>query len=92
MSTYYEVRIICGVFSESSEFDGDYFTSPFYKRFDIEKEAKVFFAVLQSRSADHRDDGLYDFLQENFGHEEFDVCNLRIDGLFKITEEKLGNG
>jgi ferritin len=79
-----------GVFSVLSEFEGeDYSLLPFSKKFDDEKLAREFFNNLHDKASDHHDDGLFDFLQENFGHEEFDVCNLRIDGLFKIAEEKL---
>lgn len=92
MSIYFEVRIKVGVFSVLSELEGgeDYYALlPFAKKFDDEKQANGFLADLQTKAADHHDDSLFDFLQENFGHEEFDVCNLGIEGLFKITEEKL---
>jgi hypothetical protein len=60
------------------------------KKFDDEGQARECFAELQRNVLEEthkNDDTLYDFLQENFRHEEFDVCNLHIDGLFKITEE-----
>jgi hypothetical protein len=84
MNIYFEIRIRVGV----SEFAVSG-VLPFAKKFGDEKQAREFLVDLQTKAADHYDDSLFDFLQENFGHEEFDVCNLRIDGLFKITEEKL---
>jgi hypothetical protein len=87
MNIYFEIRIKAGVFSV--QFNGGNFYSflPFSKRFGDEKLARELLADLQMRLSDHR--SLFDFLQKNFGYEEFDVCNLGIDGLFKITEEKL---
>jgi hypothetical protein len=88
MSIHFEVRIRVGVL-ESTADGSHYLALPLTKKFGDEKQAREFLVDLQIKAADHHDDSLFDFLQENFGHEEFDVCNLRIDGLFKITEEKL---
>jgi len=91
MNIHFEIRIVCGVFAPLSEFDADsgYFTSQFFKTINDEQQARALFRDLQEKSSDYRDDSLYGFLQAHFGHEEFDVCNLRIDGLYKVTEEKL---
>jgi len=87
MNTHFEIRIRVGVF-----YPPNYSITSRIKKFDDEKQARECFVELQRNALEEtlkNDDTLYDFLQENFGHEEFDVCNLHIDGLFKITEEKL---
>jgi hypothetical protein len=86
MNIRFEVKIHVGI-SEFANDGNNYYAASRTKKFDDEKKAVKFLTDLRIQLGNT--DQLFDFLQENFGYEEFDICNVRILGLFKITEEEL---